>query len=305
VDTRGTFQRARRPEQVQERRAVILATARDLLARRRAADVSLRELADEVGLAMSNVLRYFDSREAIFAQILDAEWRDWLDELAVALPTATRGLPEDGLARPRQAADAMAGTLLARPLLCELLSGIATILERNIPLDFTREFKRQSWANRERLGELVRAEFPSLRRDDAWNFAGAVVFTLAGLWPYTRPTDAVATVLAEAGMPPALESIGTTLRDMLVRQLIGTLALAAPGRDLLPEGFAARGPRPLRELSLRVSTTRPWGGRLAGRRRKAAGRRRRARSRPGSGCLAGSPSGAGLGNPPLGRSRPP
>jgi AcrR family transcriptional regulator len=230
VDTRGTFQRARRPEQVQERRAVILATARDLLARRRAADVSLRELADEVGLAMSNVLRYFDSREAIFAQILDAEWRDWLDELAVALPTATRGLPEDGLARPRQAADAMAGTLLARPLLCELLSGIATILERNIPLDFTREFKRQSWAKRERLGKLMRAEFPALRRDDAWDFAGAVVFTLAGLWPYTRPTAAVATVLAEAGMPSALESIGTTLRDMLVRQLAGTLALAEPDR---------------------------------------------------------------------------
>jgi AcrR family transcriptional regulator len=234
VDTRGTFQRARRPEQVQERRAAILATARDLLARRRAADVSLRELADEVGLAMSNVLRYFDSREAIFAQILDAEWRDWLDELAVALPEATRGLSEDGLARPRQAADAIAGTLLTRPLLCELLSGIATILERNIPLDFTREFKRQSWANRERLGALVRAEFPALRRDDAWDFAGAVVFTLAGLWPYTRPTDAVATVLAEAGMPPAQESIGTTLRDMLVRQLAGTVALATSDRDLLP-----------------------------------------------------------------------
>jgi Tetracyclin repressor-like, C-terminal domain len=79
----------------------------------------------------------------------------------------------------------------------------------------------------------VRTEFPALRRDDAWDFAGAVVFTLAGLWPYTRPTDAVATVLAEAGMPPALESIGTTLRDMLVRQLTGTLALTAPGMDLL------------------------------------------------------------------------
>jgi hypothetical protein len=30
-------------------------------------------------------------------------------------------------------------------------------------------------------------------------------------------------------MPPALQSVGTTLRDMLVRQLAGTLALAEPG----------------------------------------------------------------------------
>jgi AcrR family transcriptional regulator len=229
METRGAFQRARSPEQVQERRAAILAAARDLLARRRAADVSLRELADAVGLAMSNVLRYFDSREAIFAQILDAEWRDWLDELAVALPAALAGLPADGFARPRRAAHAIAGTLLARPLLCELLSAIATILERNIPLDFTRSFKRQSWANRKRLGELVRAEFPALSRDDAWDFAGTVIFALAGVWPYTRPTDAVATVLAEAGMPPAAESIAASLRDMLYRQLVGVLVLCHPG----------------------------------------------------------------------------
>jgi hypothetical protein len=52
-----------------------------------------------------------------------------------------------------------------------------------------------------------------------------VVFTLAGLWPYSRPTEAVATVLAEAGMRPAPESIATSLREMLVRQFVGTLAL--------------------------------------------------------------------------------
>jgi hypothetical protein len=176
------------------------------------------------------VLRYFDSREAIFAQILHAEWQDWLDQLAVALPPAVSAAPASGFARPQRAVTTITDTLLARPLLCELLSTIATILERNIPLDFTREFKRQSWANRERLGELVRAQFPSLSRDDGWDFAGAVVFTLAGLWPYVRPTDAVATVLAEAGLQPAAQSIATTLREMLVRQLVGVLALAEPDR---------------------------------------------------------------------------
>jgi hypothetical protein len=33
-------------------------------------------------------------------------------------------------------------------------------------------------------------------------------------------------VLAEAAVPPARESIGTSLREILVRQLVGTLALA-------------------------------------------------------------------------------
>ena len=41
--------------------------------------ISLRELSDRVGLAKSNVLRYFDSREAIFLELLDEECLSWLE----------------------------------------------------------------------------------------------------------------------------------------------------------------------------------------------------------------------------------
>ncbi|MGW7545517.1 TetR family transcriptional regulator [Streptomyces sp. NPDC054770] len=222
----GAFKRARTPEQVQERRDAILAVARELLARRRAADVSLRELSDEVGLSMSNVLRYFDSREAIFAQILHAEWQDWLSELETALPAATRGLLRSGPARPRRVAAVLAGTLLARPLLCELMSGIATILERNIPVEFAREFKRQTYANRRRLADLVRAEFPAFSEGDSWDFSVTVQFTLTGLWPFTRPTDAIATVMRELGQSLAPESFRQTLQDIFLRQILGVLSLA-------------------------------------------------------------------------------
>src|ERR1700744_4850692 len=81
-------------------------------------------------------------------------------------------------------------------------------------------------ARRPARAGLVRTQFGVLSRDDAWEFAGTVVFTLAGLWPCTRPTEAVATVLAEAGMPPAAESVGTSLRHIVGRQLVGALVLA-------------------------------------------------------------------------------
>src|SRR3954468_8351820 len=77
------FQRARRPEQIAARRAAILSAAADMLSERRVADISLRELAERVGLAKSNVLRYFDSREAIFLEVLDRTWNAWLDGLAL------------------------------------------------------------------------------------------------------------------------------------------------------------------------------------------------------------------------------
>ena len=66
-----SFQRARRPEQMAARRAAILDAARAMLTDKGVADISLRELSRRVGLAKSNVLRYFDSREAIFLELLD------------------------------------------------------------------------------------------------------------------------------------------------------------------------------------------------------------------------------------------
>ena len=100
MTTPGTFRRARRPEQVQLRRESILRAAKSLLEGRRVDDVSLRELGDEVGLAMSNVLRYFDSREAVFLEVLDAAWRSWLDPLEPALRESVRGVRIAGPTRP-------------------------------------------------------------------------------------------------------------------------------------------------------------------------------------------------------------
>jgi hypothetical protein len=87
VETQGAFQRARRPEQVQERRAAILAAARGLLARHRLADVSLRELA-EAGMAPAT--------ESISATLRDMLAR----QLAGTLALADRGLAP-GNSQPR------------------------------------------------------------------------------------------------------------------------------------------------------------------------------------------------------------
>ncbi len=58
------------------RRLAIMNVAREMLAEKAVGDISLRELSDRVGLAKSNVLRYFDSREAILLEVLDEEFTD-------------------------------------------------------------------------------------------------------------------------------------------------------------------------------------------------------------------------------------
>src|ERR1700732_2693774 len=76
-----TFQRARSEEQREARRRAILGAAAAMLAEMPVAQVSLNELSRRVGLAKSNVLRYFESREAVLLELLDSIGQDWLADL--------------------------------------------------------------------------------------------------------------------------------------------------------------------------------------------------------------------------------
>jgi AcrR family transcriptional regulator len=208
---------------VQARRAAILETASAMLHERPVADISLRELSDRVGLAKSNVLRYFDSREAIFLEVLDHNWTTWLDEIDAELAA----LPKPGkgkYAREAQIAETIASSLTGKPLLCELISAMAAVLERNISVEFARVFKRRATDNTGRLAAVITREVPSLDDAGAGHFAGAVFVIVAGFWPYANPTDVVATVMAEMGVPTADRMFVNGLTEGLVNQLVGLVA---------------------------------------------------------------------------------
>lgn len=85
-----TFRRARSEEQREIRRRAILDTAAAMLAEMPVAEVSLNELSRRVGLAKSNVLRYFESREAVLLELLDDFLGTWLDQLGTELAAEVR-----------------------------------------------------------------------------------------------------------------------------------------------------------------------------------------------------------------------
>ena len=150
-----TFQRARSEEQRAARRQAILHTAEAMLAEMPVAALSLNELSRRVGLAKSNVLRYFESREAVLLELLDAAWREWLDALAVALPPSDAAVPVDE--RIEQVAAVLARTLVDRPILCELGSASAAVLEHNVSVEVAVRFKRAAQADMDRPAGAVAA----------------------------------------------------------------------------------------------------------------------------------------------------
>lgn len=182
------FQRARRPEQIEARRAQILEAARATLAVHPLGQASLREIADRAGVAKSAVLRYFPTREMVFLELLFAEWSDWLDELEGRMPGP-------GLSGDSGFTGLLAGSLARRPLLCELLAHLDAVLRRNVPPAHVEQVDARVAERSARLAALVRRSFPAMHGAPAAGFATMTVVLLAGLWPAMRAADAPADAL--------------------------------------------------------------------------------------------------------------
>jgi AcrR family transcriptional regulator len=219
-----TFQRARSDEQRAVRRRAILDTAAAMLSEMPVAQVSLNGLSRRVGLAKSNVLRYFESREAVLLELLDAACRQWLAELGDMLPGAVD--PGADLARRcDQVAGAVAATLAGRPVLCDLMSAQAAVLEHNVSAQVAARYKRAAIASIGALAGLVLGQVPELGAADAERLAGATVMVTGAVWTYAHPAAAM---LAAYDSHPELASMrlefAPTLREVLEVLLAGLLA---------------------------------------------------------------------------------
>ena len=199
-----------------------MAVARTMLTEKSVADISLRELSDRVGLAKSNVLRYFDSREAIFLEVLDEECRSWLDEVDSRL--GRPGARKAHYANEIRVARTIADSLVERQLFCELLASMAGVLERNISANFAKDFKARAMANTEALSQLVARQLPWLPSEFTAFFAEGALTLTAGMYPFSVPTAPVRAAMAEMGYPDPRQRFSDGLRAGLMTWLIGAAA---------------------------------------------------------------------------------
>ncbi len=213
--TTTPFQRARSPQQQEQRRATILATARDMLDRQPPAGISLRELSRQVGLSKSNVVRYFPTREAVFLAVLTEDWDAWLTAVQAALPAPGGPGGEEAVAA------AIAQTLAGQERLCALLADCQAVLERNVPAATAREFKTAALARLVRLAGLARSVLPQLSEEEAVEFAGITWALTAGAWPMAHPPAAVTAILAEPEFAPLRVDFTAALTRALTLVLTG------------------------------------------------------------------------------------
>lgn len=217
------FARARSAEQRQVRRQTILDTTAAMLAEMPVAAVSLNELSRRVGLAKSNVLRYFESREAVLLELLGEAEQEWSQGLEPALAAVDPATP--ARARCHQIAEVVAGSLAARPVLCDLVSAQAAVLERNVSPAVAASFKRTTMANLRSAGRHLGKPLPELSEEATTTFAGMTAVAAGAFWSYAHPSAAMLAAYRENADLGALQlDFRTTLTDVLEVLLLGLVA---------------------------------------------------------------------------------
>ena len=215
MTTPDPYQRARRPEQKEERRRHLLDTAKAALrAGMDVRELGLNELARQAQMTKSNVYRYFENREALLLALLEEESAHWRDDLAARLAAAPRVTPE-------LIAREFASVCAAYPLMCHLFSILPSIIERNVSTERLTEFKRSSLALISDVATQLHRLAPALPLTAYVAFLRLAMALMIGLWPLASPAVALSSVLELPELQPLRYQFETDLETSLLLMLRG------------------------------------------------------------------------------------
>ena len=211
-----TFQRARKPEEIESRRETLLAAAAALFDEEGPQGAGLNAIAARAGFTKSNVYRYFESREDVLLSLFHMELAAFVDALEARIAECK---PNDLDAL----ANASADQFTAQPRFCALLSILNLTLEQNVSEAAVISLKRSVLDLNRRIGAAIASRLPGATLEDG-SWAGAMAATLvAGMWPGANPSPVATKVMAMpefAHLKPRLD------RDLAraIRALLASVA---------------------------------------------------------------------------------
>ncbi|MFI1994062.1 TetR/AcrR family transcriptional regulator [Actinoplanes sp. NPDC020271] len=217
-----SFQRARTEEQREIRRRAILDMASAMLDEMPVAAVTLNELSRRVGLAKPNVLRYFESREAVLLELLDHFLQQWLEELGGELADGIdQSLPMTE--RAAAVAEILSRSLSRRPVMCDLFGAQGSVLEHNVSVEVVTRYKRASLDRLTTMAALLHDHLPEVG-ETAVFCSLQIMLTAGALAAYSTPPPSLqAAYRAEPDLARFHLDPKDYLRQALSATLLGVL----------------------------------------------------------------------------------
>jgi AcrR family transcriptional regulator len=217
-----TFQRARSPEHKAQRREAILAASARLAERDGVRQVTLADIADEVGIHKSALLRYFQTREEIFLELTARAWREWAQHTSEDLAGVAPGDAD-------ATAAVLAAGFAARPLLCDLIPHTALNLERHASLQAVRAYKHTSLGAVEAVATALGAPLADLSANERRELVTAVALLAGAMYQIATPPPALAQLYE------AEPRLGHALLDLPGRLTRATRVLIAGFETHVPD----------------------------------------------------------------------
>ena len=209
------FKRARQPQQIEQRRQDILHAAAMLMAKQGFDQVSLNGIARKVGVAKSNVYRYFESKEHIFLQLLKQDWEAWQQHLQGKIDSLAGSNDIEALA------ELLAQSLAEFPRMCELMSVLASVLEQNLSEQALLEFKLESMQLAVGIVAQIHRVLPTVKQEKLLLLTETLIALVAGLWPLGNPSPLVQKVMEHPQLQPFQMEFKTSLQRSLILVLQG------------------------------------------------------------------------------------
>ena len=181
--TVGQLQRARSSEDKTARRAALLRAAYDLFQQRDYDAVTMAEVAREADVAKGTVFLYFETKEALFLDVLDELIHEWLDALHVAIAQDDRPWPSARLART------LVDSLGQRPVLARLMPVGAWVLEQNVTEERATRFRHLLLRRFFGTGSLVEQRLGLARPGDGVQLLQFAHALIVGLHSSASPED--------------------------------------------------------------------------------------------------------------------
>jgi AcrR family transcriptional regulator len=177
------FQRARKTEQIEERKQEILKIARELCHEHGVLKWSLNELGRKASVTKSNLYRYFGSREEVLLYLLNIEILRFTELLDNEIED--RPYPIDEFSK------SLASQYAKCSFFCELLSVAPTVLEHNVELKPLIEIKRIGIGMISPNARIFMRALKWISEEDAVKLSQDIAIYAAGLWPLAHPASVI------------------------------------------------------------------------------------------------------------------
>jgi AcrR family transcriptional regulator len=176
-----SFERARQPGQIEERKEAILHTALSLFQQNGLENVSLTDIAREVGLAKSNIYRYFESREHIYLVVLQRLAARFEQRLYPPLEKL------QGKGSVAKVADIVTRAYIDSPEYGELITVVNSVLEKRLTPALIINFRAVFFERRKRLSAVLASALPGITAEKMLPFTLHIFLHVPGLWTFCYP----------------------------------------------------------------------------------------------------------------------